>query len=228
MCLGAGTHHDLFFLPLGNRAGPLGLTIRHLALTPVWVPSGPPLALCYPDRGGYGLPRDQEIHPQGPGCEKRTAGIQGGCEDRGLWPDERPEPRDRPLCHVRTQEDPVCMVRAVGKFQRWRRKWYLKNLSNYSLWCTHLFFIQVCSREPSCRLLLPFLRRVDVWRHPVGDVHLLWRALVRPVRQTGTRLSATFACVCIPANHHICLYVWNVCPRPDVVCFRDMLCESEF
>lgn len=124
-----------FPLPLGNRAGPLGLTIRHPALTSVRVPSGPPLALCRANRIGYGLPRDQEIDPQGPGCEKRAAGIQGDGEDWGLWPDERTEPRGGPLCHVGTQKDPVCMVRAVGYIQRWRRKYYFK----FSLTVIHLF-----------------------------------------------------------------------------------------
>lgn len=115
MSLGAGIHsYNIFRLPLGNRAGPLGLTIRHPAITSVRVPSGPPLALCYPDRGGYGVPRDPEVHPQGPGCEKRAAGIQGDGEDRGLWPHERPEARRGPLCHDSTQKDPVCMVRAAG------------------------------------------------------------------------------------------------------------------
>lgn len=90
---------------------PPGLTIRHPALTSVRVPSAPPLALCEPDCSRYGLPGDQEVHPQGPGCQKCPAGVQGDGEDWGLWPDEGPEPRDGPLCDDGTQEDPVCMVR---------------------------------------------------------------------------------------------------------------------
>lgn len=47
---------------------------------------------------------------------------------------------------------------------------------------------QVCPGEPAGGLLLPLLRRVDVWGHHVGDVHLLRGALVRPVGQAGTPL----------------------------------------
>lgn len=34
-------------------------------------------------------------------------------------------------------------------------------------------FFQVCTRESPCGLVFPFLRRVDVWCHTVGDVHVL-------------------------------------------------------
>ncbi|XP_057710803.1 non-receptor tyrosine-protein kinase TNK1 isoform X6 [Corythoichthys intestinalis] len=39
-------------------------------------------------------------------------------------------------------------------------------------------------------LFLAFLRRVDVRRHPLGDVHLLRRALARSLGKTGKRASA--------------------------------------
>lgn len=108
------TDTDAFFLPTGNRAGRPRLSVRHPALTSVWVPPHPPLALCYPDCSGHGLPGDQEVHPQGPGCQKCAAGFQGDGEDRGFWTDERPEPGDRSLCHVSTQADTLRVVRRPG------------------------------------------------------------------------------------------------------------------
>lgn len=118
-------HTDFFFHTLGNGAGPLGITVRHPAVTSVWVPSRPPLALCYPDCGRYGLPGDQEVHPQGPGCEKCAACFQGNGEDWGLWTDERPEPREGSLHHVSTQTHTVRMVRNPGKVKD-GSKYYLK------------------------------------------------------------------------------------------------------
>lgn len=50
---------------------------------------------------------------------------------------------------------------------------------------------QVRPRKPSRGLLLAFLWCVDVWRDAVGDVHLLWGALVRADGQTGTCMSTT-------------------------------------
>lgn len=117
---------DLFLSPVSSvdGAGPFGFTVRHPALPSVRVPSAPPLALCGADRVRYGLPGDQETDPQGPGCEKHTAGIQGDGEDRGLWSDEGTEPRDGPLHHVRAQKDPVCMVRVVEKTLKQRRRFF--------------------------------------------------------------------------------------------------------
>lgn len=88
----------LFICP-GNGAGSPGLTVRHPALPSVRVPSAAPLALCQPDRSRYGLPGDEEVHPQRPGRQERPASIQRDGEDRGFRPDEGPEPRCRSLRH---------------------------------------------------------------------------------------------------------------------------------
>lgn len=68
---------------------------------------------------------------------------------------------------------------------------------------------QVRTREPSCGLLLAFLRCVDVWRDTVGDVHLLRGALVRADGQTGT-------CMSSPCQ----ISERGICPRPSSVLFR--------
>lgn len=171
---------------LGDRTGSSGFTLRHPALTSVRVPSGPPLALCYPDSVGDGLPGDQEADPQGSGCQKHTASIQRDDKDRGLWPHERTEPRDGSLCDVSTQTDPICMVRTLGEVSKFKVIAKRKNPTGQ-----FTGFFQVCTRESPCGLVLPFLRRVDVWCHTVGDVHVLRGALVWSFGPTGTRVSAT-------------------------------------
>lgn len=80
---------------------------------------------------------------------------------------------------------------------------------------THSFLLQVCSREPPCGLLLPLLRRLDVWRHPLGDVHLLRGAVVRPVRQTGTHTLLQYA-ACEVFGAHV----------SGRVCLRRLECDS--
>lgn len=98
----------------GNGTGPSGFAVRHPAGPSVRVPSGPTLALHDSDSVGYGLPGDQEVDPQGSGCQKHPSCFQGDGQDRGFWPHARIEPRDGSLRDVGSQKDPVCMVRAVG------------------------------------------------------------------------------------------------------------------
>lgn len=99
----------------GNRAGTSGFAIRYPAHPSVRVPPGPPLALCDSNSIRYGLPGDQEVNPQGSGCQKHPVSFQGDGQDRGFWSHARTEPRDGSLRDVGSQKDPVCMVRAVGK-----------------------------------------------------------------------------------------------------------------
>lgn len=73
-----------------------------------------------------------------------------------------------------------------------------------------LAMLQVCSREPARGRLLPLLRRLDVWRHHVGDVHLLRGALVRLVGQAGRRALASSLWECGSARRPLD-------PRPSAV-----------
>lgn len=151
----------------GNGTGLSGFAVRHPARPSVRVPSGPPLALHDSDSVGYGLPGDQEVDPQGSGCQKHPSCFQGDGQDRGFWPHARIEPRDGSLRDVGSQKDPVCMVRAVGNLIH-------PGLLDKKIPPNIVFGVfQVCSREPPRGLLLPLLRCVDVWSHLVGDVHLL-------------------------------------------------------
>lgn len=214
-----------FFSPPGDRAGPPGFTVRHPALASVRVPSAPPLALCYTNRVRYGLPRDPQIDPQGPGCQKRATGIQGDGEDWGLWLDERTEPRDGPLCHVSTQKDPVCMVRAVGKTQTWRRK-YNREIS---LTAVYLLLPGVPQRAfASARS--PTRQMCGCLVSPCGRCLLTVRSRGSVCQADRWALiSCTWAVTprsqCLSPS--VCMFVstLGMWPHPDALCFQDMPCD---
>lgn len=109
-CCLQGRELPVFCIPLGDRVGPHGFTLRHAALASVRVSPSPSLALCCTNRVWHGLPGGQEVDSPGPGSTERAAGVQRDCEDWGLWADERTEPGGRPLHNVGTQEDPICVV----------------------------------------------------------------------------------------------------------------------
>lgn len=111
---GAGMFGNIYVFS-GNGTGLSGFAVRHPACPSVRVPSGPALALHDSDSVGYGLPGDQEVDPQGSGCQKHPSCFQGDGQDWGFWPHARIEPRDGSLRDVCSQKDPVCMVRAVGE-----------------------------------------------------------------------------------------------------------------
>ena len=224
---------DLFFLPLGNGASSAGLTIRHPALTSVRVPSGPPLAFCYPDRGGYGVPGDKEVHPQGPGCEKCAAGFQGDGEDRGLWSDERPEPRDGSLHHDGTQTHPVRVVRTRGRgemFKVGRRNNLKQIFNNHTLLLVSLpAFLPGVLQSVFVSAPSPMPQTFGCLVSPCGRCSLTVRSpgsVCRADRYTHVspfeRSHYAFS-VCIHASQIICLRVWNACPRPNAYLFFSAL-----